>query len=348
MNIHDKDDGVLIDSVVRTNAIIDEIYTNKTLVKEGLGFLAETEDRLSAFLHRQKELGQEKPRQDIPPAPTIVEEFERKIGPVNNMLSIEFLEVGLLAARSVGRLKNRVYDGYGTGFHVGNGIVITNNHVIQSAEDAGEWQFELNVEDNQIGTPKNQLSYILDPERFFLTNKEYDFTLVAVGARKDYPTIESFGWHVLLDVKGKILIGQPINIIQHPKGENKVVVVHDSHLLYLDDKNLDTEKYCLYSSDTEEGSSGSPVFNNRWEVIALHHKAIPKTDANGNYIDENDNLITNEKDKVYLANEGIRVSRLIQAIKNSHFDTPEKALIRDNLINLWNEAGSHPQGLLGK
>ena len=25
--------------------------------------------------------------------------------------------------------------------------------------------------------------------------------------------------------------------------------------------------------DTEEGSSGSPVFNNKWELVALHSRA---------------------------------------------------------------------------
>jgi V8-like Glu-specific endopeptidase len=28
-----------------------------------------------------------------------------------------------------------------------------------------------------------------------------------------------------------------------------------------------------YEVDTEPGSSGSPVFNNRWELVALHSRA---------------------------------------------------------------------------
>ena len=30
-----------------------------------------------------------------------------------------------------------------------------------------------------------------------------------------------------------------------------------------------------YSTDTEAGSSGSPVFNDQWEVVALHHSVKP-------------------------------------------------------------------------
>ncbi len=105
------------------------------------------------------------------------------------------------------------------------------------------------------------------------------------------------------------------------------------------------EKYCFYSSDTEKGSSGAPVFNSRWEVVALHHKAIPKTDKNGNLIDENGHQIANEKDKVYVANEGIRASRLVQAIKDSAFENSEEAKIRDELIELWKTPGAHQHGL---
>jgi hypothetical protein len=29
-----------------------------------------------------------------------------------------------------------------------------------------------------------------------------------------------------------------------------------------------------YRTDTEEGSSGSPVFNEQWQVVALHHRWV--------------------------------------------------------------------------
>jgi len=350
LNVNDLEDSALVKAVQRVSKIIDTINTNRKLIKKGIGYLAETEERLKAFLDRQQELAQEQVRVDAAPEKLSFtshrdseNDLERKIGLTNNILPIEFFELGLLSAKSVGLFTNGVE--FGTGFHVGNQILITNNHVIKSREEAREWQFELNVEDNKFGPPKEHLTYYLDPERFFLTSKEYDFTLVSVSNSAESPPIETFGWHALLEVKGKILVGQPINIIQHPNGNNKAVVVHDSCLLYLDDDNIDMEKYCLYSSDTEEGSSGSPVFNNQWEIVALHHKAIPKTDKNGNLIDNNGRQISNDKDKVYIANQGIRVSRLVQAIKDSVVDNLEEAKIRDELIKLWSEPGAHQRGL---
>jgi V8-like Glu-specific endopeptidase len=350
INVRDFKDSALVEAVQRVSGVVDTINTNRKLIREGLGFLSETEERLTAFLDRQQELPQEQVRVNVAlknlsftSHQDSEKELERKIGSINNILSIEFLELGLLAAQSVGRFTNGV--NFATGFHVGNQIIITNNHVIKSRDEAREWKFELNIEDNKIGSAKDQYTYSLDPEKFFLTNKEYDFTLVRLSNSEGLPLIETFGWHTLLDVQGKILIGQPVNIIQHPNGNNKAVVVHDSCLLYLDDADIDMEKYCLYSSDTEEGSSGSPVFNNQWEIVALHHKAIPKTDKNGNLLDKNGRQISNEKDKFYVANEGIRVSRLVKAIKNSVFDNPEETKIRDELIKLWNEPGAHQRGL---
>ena len=42
----------------------------------------------------------------------------------------------------------------------------------------------------------------------------------------------------------------------------------------------------IYKSDTAPGSSGAPVFNNEWQVIALHSAGVPKQDAQGRYVDK--------------------------------------------------------------
>jgi endonuclease G len=40
------------------------------------------------------------------------------------------------------------------------------------------------------------------------------------------------------------------------------------------------------------GSSGSPVFSDEWQLVALHHAAEQAKDAEGNKIDLNGNPIT--------------------------------------------------------
>ena len=63
----------------------------------------------------------------------------------------------------------------------------------------------------------------------------------------------------LIGVKGKILKGDPVNIIQHPEGGPKRYATVNNRLLDLRD-----DGFLLYETDTLEGSSGSPVFNQHW------------------------------------------------------------------------------------
>ena len=56
----------------------------------------------------------------------------------------------------------------------------------------------------------------------------------------------------------------PVNIIQHPGGQFKQIAVRNNLAASLKGNDL------AYFTDTEGGSSGSPVCNDRWEVLALH------------------------------------------------------------------------------
>ena len=65
----------------------------------------------------------------------------------------------------------------------------------------------------------------------------------------------------------------------------KQVVIRENRLLDLPD-NLETfDRVAHYEADTEPGSSGAPVFSDLWEVVALHHSGVPKTDPQGRFLD---------------------------------------------------------------
>lgn len=55
-----------------------------------------------------------------------------------------------------------------------------------------------------------------------------------------------------------------MNIIQHPGGRSKRYGIRNNLLSAANDNEL------RYFTDTETGSSGSPVFDDRWEVVGLH------------------------------------------------------------------------------
>ena len=87
-------------------------------------------------------------------------------------------------------------------------------------------------------------------------------------------------------------------IIGHPQGRKLSFSIHDNHLLDYDDRRLH------YRSPTEPGSSGSPVLNDQWELIGLHHSGtqyMPRLHG---------------KDGTYPANEGIWVQAIIRELQN--------------------------------
>ena len=56
----------------------------------------------------------------------------------------------------------------------------------------------------------------------------------------------------------------PVNIIQHPYGGIKKLAIRNNLAVKTYEMNI------AYFTDTDGGSSGSPVCNDAWEVVALH------------------------------------------------------------------------------
>lgn len=59
-----------------------------------------------------------------------------------------------------------------------------------------------------------------------------------------------------------------VNIIQHPRGGEKRVGLRANAILEV------TATELLYFTDTDEGSSGAPVMDDNWSVVAVHKAAI--------------------------------------------------------------------------
>ena len=118
--------------------------------------------------------------------------------------------------------------------------------------------------------PKPISRFNLRPDEFFVTNDEddLDFTIIAVDESVNGQNqLSDFG--PLISSDDKHVLGEFVNIIQHPEGDYKQVVLRENQLVTRLDKVLH------YLADTNPGSSGSPVFNDQWEVIALHHWGGP-------------------------------------------------------------------------
>ena len=235
----------------------------------------------------------------------------------SDLFPIAYLQVGLNVARSVCRISLRGRSGkvlgYGTGFMVSPSLLLTNNHVLTDVETAKYSLAEFNYEDDERFMPRPVDSFRLDPERLFLTDEAMDFTLVAVEptANTNIP-LAGFGHLPILPQAGKILEGEYVSIIQHPQGGPKAVTLRENQVRFLADD------FIHYLTDTEPGSSGSPVFNDQWVVVALHHAGVP---------DPNDGTR-------WIANEGVRISSVIRQLqaRRDDLDVAARGLLDEALI----------------
>jgi endonuclease G len=242
---------------------------------------------------------------------------ERVLG-TNDLMSIGFFEKGLATSHAVARIQIKTAQGnlagYGTGFLVSPRLLLTNNHVFESAEAAAASLAEFNYQVSLDGRFKTSRVFPFAPEDFFLTDPALDYTLVAL--RPD-PGLAGFGWLRLIEESGKLMVGEWVNIIQHPNGEPKQLAIRENRVVD------ELEQFLHYVTDTAPGSSGSPVFNDQWEVVALHHSGVPERDPQGNILTTDGRRWEpwmGEHRIAWKANEGARASRLVAHIKNQRLD----------------------------
>lgn len=275
--------------------------------------------------------------------------MERIIGKTNDLLSIRFFDAGKKASQAVCRIVLKLGNGrlgFGTGFLVSPSLLLTNHHVFGSAGEAERATAQFRYEPGDQGDVPVPVEFAFRPDRFFLNDKDLDFALVAVEpTTRNGTRLSDFGYCPLIAAEGKIIAGEPVNIIQHPQGELKQVVIRENKLLDLPrptaaDPKLD--RYAQYQADTKPGSSGSPVFNDQWEVIALHHSSVPKTNDRGELVDDAGHVIDPIREPqriVWIGNEGIRVSRLMQVISGTKLSGEAEQLRLDLLkISQVNDA----------
>jgi endonuclease G len=235
---------------------------------------------------------------------------ERIQGKTTDFVGVSFIELAKAASSTVARVIYRDSgDPVGSGFMISDGLFLTNNHVIPNIEDAKNSLIEFNYEMDYNERPKNSTCFSLNPDRLFLRSpvEDLDFTIVAVGPRvRGQSDLSDFGYCPLLDTDDKHVLGEFVNIIQHPQGDYKQLVIRENRLV---SRSAD---FLHYMTDTEQGSSGSPVFNDQWEVIALHHWGEPTT------------LLAPDGSKLRRdVNEGIRISRIVSAIRSRIDDVSE-------------------------
>jgi V8-like Glu-specific endopeptidase len=184
------------------------------------------------------------------------DQVAEKIIGENTLRDIALLEIALEAARAVARIATPV--SLGTGFLVARDLFMTNNHVIEDrpAAEQSEYQFDYQLDRHGAEVPVRTLR--ARAGGLFHTNVELDYTVLQLAAvPDDLPGLTVKAERARRD--------QRVNIIQHPGGHYKKISMQNNFVAYADARVIQ------YTTSTEPGSSGSPVFDNDFEVVGIHH-----------------------------------------------------------------------------
>ena len=222
--------------------------------------------------------------------------LEKIIGE-NTLRDIRMLEVLLDISRAVVRV--RTPSQTGTGFLVGDELVITNHHVIESEQTADESEFQFHYELGRNGKElavqaarrlKGGLFHTSPVEENSVDTGALDYTVIQLS---EVPK----GIVPLKLSPAAVKREERVTIIQHPGGNYKKISLQNNFVEYAD------QYVVQYTTSTEAGSSGAPVINDRFEVVALHH-------AGGE-------LFEPATKRRYLRNEGVRISAILDDLRDN-------------------------------
>ncbi|HEX9986595.1 MAG TPA: serine protease [Thermoanaerobaculia bacterium] len=213
--------------------------------------------------------------------------------------SLRWYRTGLECCNPVCRINDSLGAGFGTGFVVRGRdfndalgdelLVLTNAHVLSETYPGALQEGDGRAVFEATGDPTE---YVL--EKIVWSDDQLDATL----ARTDKPLPPCVTFEIAKRMPandGR----QRVYVIGHPSGGGLSISLNDNVLLDYDDR------VAHYRAPTEGGSSGSPVFNAEWKLVALHHAGdVNKGKLNG-------------KSGTYEANEGIRLSEIIAATKKA-------------------------------
>lgn len=214
----------------------------------------------------------------------------------NTLQHVRILDLLRDASRAVVRIEGP--NGMGTGFMVAEDLVLTNHHVIGSDTEALDCEFTFNYQLDRAGRigqtavahAKRGGDFVASPyDPSEVRNDALDYTIVQLADPPPAPDV----FEPLTVRAGPIRRDARVSIIQHPAGDYKKISMHNNFVAYSD------EVVVQYTTSTEAGSSGSPVLNDKVQVVAVHHAG-------------SENMLEPRTGRRYFRNEGI----LAQAIVN--------------------------------
>lgn len=242
-----------------------------------------------------------------------------------DQLNASYLERGMIAADAVARLavhngESEVI-GNATGFMISPSLLLTNHHVLPTADDAAQSWAHFRYEFDALGRLLDTCVFALDPSAFFFTDHELDITVVAVAPETPdrRQRVARFGWLRLSSSPDTVVPGEWLTMVHHPGGRPKQVALRQNLLIRSNDTDL------WYATETAAGSSGAPVFNDSWQAVALHRAGAPARDRSGHVLTVDGEPWTDGADEariVWRAGVATHTAAIVQCLAATHAEHP--------------------------
>lgn len=228
--------------------------------------------------------------------------LEKVFGP-ESPRSLQWYQLGLTRARSVARIERLTGEGYGTGFLIradslftslpdpSELLLVTNSHVLSQVDDGALRPEDCVVRFEALDT---RSVFHVREVLFESPRQELDVTVARLDAA--VTGAEPCPLAPVGEPSFKPGVARKLFVIGHPSGGSMAISIED---------NLQVgwrSPLLHYRTPTERGSSGSPVFDDLWRLIAVHHAGsdvMPRLDGGPG---------------TYRANEGIWIHAVAGAI----------------------------------
>ncbi|MEP0872941.1 serine protease [Trichocoleus desertorum AS-A10] len=167
------------------------------------------------------------------------------------------------ARKAVGRIESPIGTGIGTGSLVAKDLLLTCNHIFSKTRVRQAWiRFGYTIGSYGLEEP---FELNLD---FVRSSNQPDYALIRIKGKS--------GINPITPNSTELNSGQSIRLIHHPLG-NPVIISGLGQIVQVGDE------YINHNLNTDEGSSGAPIFNTAWQFVAIHrgHPGIGRSMPRG-------------------------------------------------------------------